>query len=373
MEPIRVLIIDDSSVSRRLLSRSISGPDIEVVGSSSNGRLGLQKLERVGCDVVILDVEMPEMGGLDTLKAIRSRRPELPVIMFSSLTGRGAEVTLDALALGANDYLAKPRASGIEEATHSIERDLVPKIKALCPRGTMDLAPRSTLDLPRSPVPAKRVPPPVPPDASQASHASHASRETPLLLIGSSTGGPNALAKVLASLPGDLGAPILIVQHMPPIFTRLLAERLNAKSALEVREASHGELIRPNVALVAPGDFHMEVLVAAAGPTLRLHQGPLVNSCRPAVDVLFESALAYPGPKLGVVLTGMGRDGLHGARRLKAAGNPLVVQDKETSVVWGMPGFIAKGGIADEVLPIDGIAASIRQRLLSQPHLARTS
>jgi two-component system, chemotaxis family, protein-glutamate methylesterase/glutaminase len=362
MEPIRVLIIDDSSVSRRLLAQSIIGPDIEVVGTSSNGRLGLDKIERMGCDVVILDVEMPEMDGLDTLRAIRARHPGLPVIMFSSLTRRGAEVTLDALAFGANDYMAKPRASGIEEAKGRIERALVPKIRALCPRGTVDLAPRATVDLlrPSTPLPVVR------------SISSRSGAEgSPLLLIGASTGGPNAIAKVLSALPANLGVPILVVQHMPPIFTRLMAERLNAKCAFEVREASNGEPIRPNIALLAPGDHHMEVGSTPEGPVVRLQQGPMVNSCRPAVDVLFESAVDWPDRKLCVVLTGMGQDGLRGSRRLKAKGATIIVQDEQTSVVWGMPGLVAKDGMADEVLPLGDIADSIRRHLLRQP-IART-
>jgi len=367
MEPIRVLIIDDSSVSRRLLAQSIAGPDIEVVGTSSNGRLGLEKLDRIGCDVVLLDVEMPELDGLDTLRAIRARDRHLPVIMFSSLTRRGAEVTLDALSLGANDYLAKPRSSGPEEAKRSIARDLVPKIRSLCPRGTMDLAPQVTVDLPRPDTPPLQFSP-----RSKVPERRPIPSQSPLLVIGASTGGPNALAEVLGALPGELGAPILVVQHMPPIFTRLMAERLNFKCRFEVREASHGGSIRPNTALVAPGDHHMVLETSSDGPVVRLHQGPLKNSCRPSVDVLFESAVAWPGPIVCVVLTGMGKDGLCGARRLAAKGATVLVQDEETSVVWGMPGFIAKDGIADEVLPLHRIAEAIRHHL-RDPRIARSS
>jgi two-component system chemotaxis response regulator CheB len=371
MDRIRVIAIDDSSVARRLITNAIEmTSDLEVVGTASNGRLGLSKLERVPCDLVVLDVEMPELGGIETLREIRKRYPKLPVIMFSSLTRRGAETTLDALASGANDYVAKPRASGPDAARMEVARELFPKIRALCPQGTRDLAPssapRPTLDLPPPPVPP---PPRRAPLRPRRPLASSAHRRPAILGIGCSTGGPNALADIIPSLPGPIGVPVVVVQHMPPIFTRLMAERLDARSQVRVREATHGEALLADTVYVAPGDFHMEV---SEEHRVVLHQQPPENSCRPAVDVLFRSmARVFGARSVGVILTGMGRDGYEGSRLLKEAGASLLVQDKETSVVWGMPGFISRAGLADRELPLSEMAGAIQEELGLFPARAR--
>lgn len=344
MSKARVLVVDDSVVIRRVVTEELSAdPGIEVVGSAANGQIALAKLTQVNPDLVILDVEMPVLDGLATLAAIRKSHPRLPVIMFSSLTERGASATLDALALGATDYFAKPAgAGGIEESRRVIREELAPAIRALCtakPATTFAPLKRPDVALPRS-------------------------GRIEAVAIGVSTGGPNALADIFGALPGNLPVPILIVQHMPPMFTRLLAERLTANSRVPVEEATSGAVVRPGRALIAPGNFHFTVARDGAQVRAILNQDPPENSCRPAVDPLFRSAAkAYGAGALGVVLTGMGQDGLRGCEAIRAAGGPVVVQDEATSVVWGMPGFVARAGLADRVVPLSLVANEIVRRV----------
>ncbi len=345
-------MIDDAVVIRRLVSDVLNAdPAIEVVGTAANGRIGLAKIPQVNPDLVTLDIEMPEMDGLATLAAIRKAYPLLPVIMFSTLTARGAAATLDALALGANDYVTKPANVGsVAAAIERVREDLVPKIKAFC---------RHLMASP----PASLVPPASRPTLRPAPLRSSPVR-IDLLAIGSSTGGPNALAAILPDLPADFPVPIVIVQHMPPVFTRSMADRLNAQSKIAVSEAAAGERLEPAHAYVAPGDFHMALNRDLAGTRLRLHQATPENSCRPAVDVLFRSvAEVYGAAVLAVVLTGMGKDGLNGCQNIRDRGGQVLAQDEATSVVWGMPGFVAKAGLADQVLPLDRISTEIIRRV----------
>ncbi len=356
MAPIRVLVVDDAVVIRRLLSDILAAdPAIEVAGVAANGRIALQKLEQVNPDLVILDVEMPELDGLATLAELRKRWRRLPVIMFSTLTERGAATTLEALALGATDYFTKPSNSGsMALAAQRVREELVPRIKQLCGRASAP-APGSAAPAPAAavrPAPAapRRVAPALPPEA---------------VVIGVSTGGPNALAEVLPALPADFPVPVLVVQHMPPVFTRFLAERLDTRCKLRVVEATAGMPVQAGTIYVAPGDWHMvaERGGALTPPRIRLHQGPLENSCRPAVDPLFRSAVeCWGGALLGVVLTGMGQDGLRGAEAIHDAGGQVLAQDEATSVVWGMPGFVANSGFADRVLPLGEVAGEIVRR-----------
>ena len=353
MPKIRVLMIDDAVVIRRLVSDVLNAdPAIEVVGTAANGRIGLAKIPQVNPDLVTLDIEMPEMDGLETLAAIRKTYPLLPVIMFSTLTERGAAATLDALSLGANDYVTKPANVGsVAAAIERVRDELVPKIKLFC---RLILGPAASSSF--------VAPPGAKTGAAPVQRKPAAKIE--LLAIGASTGGPNALAAVLPELPGDLPVPVVIVQHMPPVFTRSMAERLDAQSAIAVSEAAPGEVIEPGHAYVAPGDFHMSLVRNAPRARLRLHQAPPENSCRPAVDVLFRSAAdVFGGATLAVVLTGMGKDGLNGCGTIREAGGQVLVQDEATSVVWGMPGFVAKAGLADQVLPLDRIATEIVRRV----------
>ncbi|HEX5273354.1 MAG TPA: chemotaxis response regulator protein-glutamate methylesterase [Gemmataceae bacterium] len=348
MGKIRILVVDDAVVVRRMLTEVLNGdPGLEVVGTAANGVIALAKLPQVNPDLVIMDVEMPEMDGLQTLKALRKTYRRLPVIMFSTLTQRGATSTLDALALGANDYVTKPANVGsVAAGMQRIREQLIPKVKALCGRAA---APATAPAPAARPAPARMLPP---------------TGRVELVVIGVSTGGPNALATVLPTLPADLPVPVLIVQHMPPIFTRLLSERLAAQSAVRVAEGAEGVKVAPGAVWLAPGDYHMEAARDGTAVRLRLQQGPPENSCRPAADVLFRSAAAVYGPGvLAVVLTGMGQDGLRGAEAVREAGGHVIAQDEATSVVWGMPGFVARAGLADRVLPLTEVGPEIVARV----------
>jgi len=338
---IRVLIVDDSAVIRRAVAGELAAdPALEVVGTAANGLIALAKLTQLVPDLVVLDVEMPELDGLATLREIRRTHPKLPVIMFSAVTERGAAATLDALALGATDYFAKPTAGGLDASLRVIREQLIPEIKALCARPAAVPQPPASFGAPP------------------------ATDRVDVVAVAASTGGPNALADLFDGLPADFPVPVVIVQHMPPVFTRQLAERLSARFALRVEEGRAGGALAPGHAWIAPGDYHLVVARDAAGVRVAVNQEPAENSCRPAADVLFRSIAKVFGPAaLGVVLTGMGQDGLRGCEAIRAAGGRVVVQDEATSVVWGMPGAVARAGLADRVLPLAQIAAEIVRRV----------
>lgn len=337
----RVLIVDDSVVVRSLLTRVLSeAPDIEVVGASANGRLALRRLEKEEVDVVILDVDMPELDGLSTLRILRQAHPHVRVIMFSTLTEAGATATIESLALGAHDYVTKPSAtSNAERTAAAVREELARKVHVACfgealkrtsalqrPDASPSIAPASTVDI---------------------------------VAIGASTGGPNALAQILSELPADFPVPILIVQHMPVMFTRIFAERLNGLSRLTVREATEGARVERGSVWIAPGGAHM-LLVRDPEPRIVLSYDPPVNFCRPAVDVLFRSVASAYGPRaLCAVLTGMGHDGLHGAEVVRRLGGRVFAQDQQTSVVWGMPGYVVRAELAHEVLPLPSVAGAL--------------
>jgi len=355
MAPIRILVVDDSVVIRKLLSDTLSADStLEVVGAASDGHIALAKIPLLKPDLITLDVEMPVMNGLETLAAVRKLYPKLPVIMFSTLTEHGAAATLDALSLGASDYATKPSNTGSPAvAIERIRIELIPKIKALCGVATLGVAP-----LPRPPAVKVRL---------------RSNPRIEIVAIGTSTGGPNALAEVLPRIANDFPVPIVVVQHMPPIFTRLLAERLASHSAIPVEEGTAGVVLSPGHAWIAPGDFHMKVINAGLNWRLTLNQGRPENSCRPAVDVLFRSvALAYGANVLGVVMTGMGSDGVLGAQHIRDAGGDVIIQDEASSVVWGMPGLVHASGLADAAYPLDRLAAEITRRVV-QSRSPRTS
>ncbi len=354
MPKLRVLVVDDAVVVRRLVSDALNAdPDLEVVGTASNGKLCLDLLPQLAPDAVTLDVEMPELDGLATLRELRKQWPRLPVVMLSALTEKGASVTLDCLSAGASGYVTKPAGmSGLAAAQERVRSELAPMIKALCMRSQ-----------------PKGIARPIGAAAPRRAAPSRTTGAPAIVAIGVSTGGPNALAEVLPALPANLGVPVVVVQHMPPVFTRLLAERLASKSQLTITEAQDGEMLQANHVYVAPGDFHMKLVRNGQEVRIALNQEPPENSCRPAVDPLFRSvAEVYGGKSLGVILTGMGKDGLRGCEILREQGGQILAQDEETSVVWGMPGFVARAGLADEILPLSAVAPEIVRRLALNPH-----
>ncbi len=357
----RVLVVDDAVVVRRIVTTVLTDePGLEVVGTAPNGRIALQKIEQLNPDLVTLDVEMPVMDGLETLKELRKRYPRLPVIMFSTLTERGAAVTMEALMNGANEYVTKPANVGsVTEAMERIREELVPKIAALTGRSGSGRPPAASRPAPARP--AKAAPAPAP--RARQTKPGGVALPVQAVVIGVSTGGPNALAELIPALPGNLSVPVLIVQHMPPMFTRLLAERLDHNSPLTVREAAHNEAVRPGHVLLAPGGKHLEVQRRGAQAYTNLTEGPLENSCRPAADVLFRTASSvYGAGLLGVVLTGMGYDARRGTEHVRDVGGHVLVQDQATSVVWGMPGAAVEAGTVDAVLPLGELAREIARR-----------
>jgi two-component system, chemotaxis family, protein-glutamate methylesterase/glutaminase len=345
MQPVRVLIVDDSAVTRKLLIEALaSDPKIEIAGTAGNGNLALARIPEVKPDLITLDIDMPGMDGLATITEIRKLYPKLPVIMFSSLTERGAAATLDALARGASDYVTKPTNAGSAEGARArVREELIPKIKSLC-------AFRAKFP---QPLPAPAVVAPV-----------CAPMRVDIVAIGTSTGGPNALAELIPQFPADFPVPIVIVQHMPPLFTRLLADRLNRGARLTVKEGQEGKKVERGQVWIAPGDRHMTVARKGVDVVLALKRDPPENSCRPAVDVLFRSvAQSYGASALAVVLTGMGSDGTRGARLIRDAGGEVIVQDEATSVVWGMPGSVVAASLTDRICPLANIVPEVFRRV----------
>lgn len=354
-ERIRVLVVDDSVVIRRLVTHALEEePDIHVVGAASNGAIALQRIPQLNPDVLTLDIEMPEMDGLEVLRRVRREFPKLRVIMFSTLTERGAAFTFEALSLGADDYVPKASNEGsLDRSMARLRQELLPKIKQFF-----------LLPLP----PGSQLRPPLAPVSWMPSLDLGAKARPEALLIGVSTGGPTALATILPTLPARFPLPVLIVQHMPPLFTRLLSERLCSSCQMPVQEAHEGDVVEPGRILLAPGDFHMTVAANAGRAHIRLDQSPPLNSCRPAVDALFTSAgEVYGGAAIAVILTGMGQDGLRGAQILKAQGASILAQDEASSVVWGMPGAVVNAGIANRVLPLDQVVPEILRRTVRMP------
>ena len=354
MPPISVLVVDDSVVVRRLVTLALEDTEgIEVVGVAANGQIALSKIDQLKPDVVTMDIEMPVMDGISTVRALRRAGHRMPVIMFSTLTERGAAATLDALAAGATDYVTKPSGHGsVGEAVTRVANDLVPRIIALA-------GPRRVVQAPRARATTARIATPRPAAAIKLLPTPERGTVR-AVVIGSSTGGPEALSHVLRGLTAPLPVPVVVVQHMPPVFTRQLAARLDRIGPSTVVEAAGGELLAPGTVYIAPGDQHLEVVRSGTVVRTRLQQGPPVNYCRPSVDVLFDSAAAaFGGDQLAVVLTGMGADGRGGVEKILAAGGRVMVQDEETSVVWGMPGAVATGPGAHAVLPLDEVAPAV--------------
>ncbi|MBL8841133.1 MAG: chemotaxis response regulator protein-glutamate methylesterase [Planctomycetes bacterium] len=452
MAKIRVLVVDDSAVVRKILCDTLEVDDeFDVVGTAANGRLALTQVEALQPDVVTLDIEMPEMDGVETARQLHQRWPKLPLIMFSTLSQRGATATLEALGAGAVDYVTKPsNSASLQEAMQLLRDDLFSKLKQhggrsaarrATPAPIAPIAPRFVAPAPaphpvappaatapeappavpsqaptdpdfaerrskprppgaplwssiqresfRSKIRGLKLPGPAalpPPRAAAPTAPPHAFTPAPpapasfprkaarlaagdtpeIVAIGVSTGGPPALNALLPAIPASFPLPIVIVQHMPPLFTKLLAQQLATKCQVKVHEAEPGMVLEPGHVYIAPGDYHMVVERAGTQLRLALNQDAPENSCRPAVDPLFRSvARCYGKRVLAVVLTGMGADGMKGAEVIKQAGGSVLAQDEKSSVVWGMPGFVANRGLADAVLPLSDMAAEILCRVPS--------
>ncbi|MAI74224.1 MAG: hypothetical protein CMM01_25470 [Rhodopirellula sp.] len=352
----RVFIVDDSVVVRGIVSKMLQQDgEIDVVNTAADGVIALAKLERCEVDVILLDIEMPRMNGLQVLKKLREMRNRTPVVMFSSLTQRGASETIEALMLGAKDYVMKPGGAFMTDANEgkrAILEELIPKVKQAASKTRTGLAASNTTTpalTTTNPTPAKRA------------------RKIDAVVIGVSTGGPQALARLIPKLGRDFPVPVLIVQHMPADFTKHLSDRLTMECGFPVSEAVHGQKLEAGSFVVAPGGYHLSVKRFASKVIVALNDGPAVNACKPSADVLFKSAAkAYAGSVLGVVLTGMGSDGTAGANAIKAAGGSTVVQDEDSSVVWGMPGSVVRHGAAEQMVPIDELASEILKRAWKQ-------
>jgi two-component system chemotaxis response regulator CheB len=362
--PIRVMIVDDAVVVRGLVSRWIEEePGLAVAASVRTGRDAVAQIERVNPDVVVLDVEMPELDGISALPLLLEKKRDLVVIMASTVTRRNAEISLRALALGAADYVPKPETNRGITTSPEFRRELIEKIRHLG-RRRRGLAPHPAARAPAGPgspirpIGERAVPAPAGPAIQLRPFSLIMPR---VLLIGSSTGGPQALNAVISRIgPVVDRVPVLITQHMPPMFTTILAEHLARAVERPAREAVDGEPIRPGTIYVAPGGRHMRVVPHNGATVVALDDGPQVNFCRPAVDPLFASAAAvYGAAALAVILTGMGQDGTHGAGDIAAAGGSVIAQDEATSVVWGMPGSAAHAGVCSAVLPLDQIGPKL--------------
>jgi two-component system chemotaxis response regulator CheB len=366
-EPLRVMVVDDSAVIRGMISRWIEAEsDLTVAASIRTGLDAVNQVVRVDPDVVVLDIEMPDMDGISALPLLLEKKPNLIIIMASTLTRRNAEISFKALSLGASDYIPKPESTREMSAADIFKRDLIEKIRHL---GARLRRPAVIASPPLSPAtPAVRAPLPrtssgnMPPSAQPKLMVRPLTAVVPrVLLIGSSTGGPQALMNLVAGIGPVIDQnPVLITQHMPPTFTTILAEHLTRASGRPAHEAIDGEPIKAGTIYLAPGGRHMRVARSAAGPVIALDDGPQVNFCKPAVDPLFLSAAdIWQGGILAVVLTGMGSDGAQGGKAIVAAGGNVIAQDEATSVVWGMPGAVANAGICAAVLPLDQIASKV--------------
>jgi two-component system chemotaxis response regulator CheB len=361
--PLRVMVVDDSAVIRGLIVRTLEAEaDLKVVASVADGRLAVSALERHLVDVIVLDIEMPNLDGLSAIPLLLAIAPQVRIIMASTLTLQGADISLRALTAGAADYIPKPTAARDLMGAATFNRDLVAKVRPLA------IAARRAGSRIRGGVASARPQPrPVAPPVLAAVRPA-STRRPRVLAIGSSTGGPQALFKVVKHL-GGLSQPILITQHMPPFFTGVLANHISSQCGVTAVEGQAGMRLTQGQVYIAPGDYHMTVRDAGDGgpPVLALDQGPQENFCRPAVDPMLRSLVKMFGADvLTAILTGMGHDGLQGCRGVVTAGGTVLAQDEATSVVWGMPGAVAQAGLCAAILPVDDIGPRLRRAALAQ-------
>lgn len=354
MNKIKVLVVDDSAFMRKAIENMLTkDPGIEIVGIARNGKDALEKIKELDPDILTLDIEMPIMDGLEALKVIMKDHPR-PVIMVSSLTTEGAEATLRALELGAVDFIAKDK-SFASFGILKIEEQLIKTVK--------HFAKRKAFRRPLMPSRSKIVRPTVPqPTRSAASVRRVTGRAKRIVVIGTSTGGPQSLQRVIPKLTTALNKPVLVVQHMPPNFTKSLAQRLNALSSLTVIEAQGKEKLEPNVVYIAKGGFHLKLRKMGSNYYTELSEEPSEVLHIPSVDVMVQSvAETFGGDALGVIMTGMGSDGQKGLSMLKSRGGHVIAQDEESCIVYGMPRSVVEAGIADDIVPLDNIADLIMQ------------
>ena len=363
-DPYRVMLVDDSAVVRGLIRRTLEAePTLEIVAAVGDGVAAVSRVAKGDVEVVVLDIEMPRMDGITALSEMLKIQPDLQIVMASTLTQRNADISLKAIADGAKDYIAKPSTNREVMSAEEFNRELLAKVKGLGVQARQ---------ISGKPAPSKAWPGSGSEAKTTSLHRPVAERKPvtlkarlqtsrPVALgIGSSTGGPAALFEVLSSLPRMPGVPIFITQHMPATFTPMLAKHITDKTPWTCKEAEDGERVTGGQAYLAPGDFHMRVHRADGGAIVRLDQGPQINYCRPSVDPMLQSLVEVYGERvLAVILTGMGRDGARGCVDVRAAGGDVVAQDKETSVVWGMPGAVASSGEARAVLPLTEIGYEI--------------
>jgi two-component system chemotaxis response regulator CheB len=348
----RVLVVDDTVVFRRVVTDALAGvPHVEIVGAAGNGKLALSQAAALRPDLITLDIEMPEMNGIEVLERLAGIGSKAGVIVLSSRTVRGGHLTMRALELGAFDFITKPEGGTAEENLHALRSQLLPMIRAFERRQEI----RSILE--KTPAAAPRL---AHDSALSATRAPHRNGP-PIVLIGVSTGGPAALSQLVPALSPKLPAPVFVVQHMPPLFTEALAQSLRAKSTIRVQEAKDGETAANGCVYLAPGGRQMKIAAGPAGAiVIRLTDDPPENNCKPAVDYLFRSAaLQFPGRSIAAILTGMGTDGTQGLRQLKRGGCAAIAQDEGSCVVFGMPREAIQAGVVDTVLPLHQIAAAI--------------
>ncbi len=363
--------MDDTIVYRKIVSDVLSElPGIEVIGTASNGKIALTKITTLEPDLITLDIEMPEMNGIEVLEHIRKANLNVGVIVLSTLTYEGGDLTIRALELGAFDFIPKPQSGTMTENRETIKNFLFPMLKAFQRRREIKNILHGGAPIAKMPIaarPVKKIPAlDITDDVIQRMHrlSGRIKPKSEIIAIGISTGGPNALALMMPQIPSNIGVPILVVQHMPPIFTQSLANSLSAKCAIQVQEARDGEILTPNKAWIAPGGKQMKVAASADGKNriIRITDDPPENSCKPSVDYLFRSvADHYVGRATGVIMTGMGSDGREGAKRMKQKGAFIIAQDESTCTVYGMPKEVIEIGVADVITPLDQIAQEIVQ------------
>ena len=360
---IKVMVVDDSAVVRGLVSRWVGEESgMEIVARHANGKKAVDDVARSQPDIIILDIEMPVMDGLEALPQLLRARPGVKVVMASTLTQRNAEISMKALSLGATDYIPKPDSnSGITTST-SFRNDLVARIRSLGAPRRLRSAASGSLQKAAPVAAAKQV---VAPPADTPKLRPFSAIAPRILVVGSSTGGPQALAELFKAIgPKISHLPVLVTQHMPATFTAILAKHLGEASGRPSKEAEHRETLQPGTIYVAPGGYHMRLKAEGNGAAIVLDQGPEINFCRPAVDPMFETAAKiYRNALLACVLTGMGQDGANGGKAIVAAGGSLVAQDEETSIVWGMPGAAAAAGVCSAILPLSAIGPKINSLL----------